>query len=104
MPGLSSSRSSLPAEEHHPHIPMLVMQAVVPRDYYSQLSDRTNRTLLEVGMVETRGWLPMPEQLRFKYALSVDGNTASTRLAMLLASDQVGCSGIGHLLLVGNVP
>jgi hypothetical protein len=70
-------------------VPWLGAQAVVPRDYYSQLSDRTNRTLLEVGMVETHGWLPIREQLRFKYALSVDGNTASTRLAMLLASDQV---------------
>jgi len=65
-------------------------QAVVPRNYYSQLSDATNRTLLEVGMVEDRGWLPIREQLAYKYALSVDGNTASTRLAMLLASDQVG--------------
>ena len=64
-------------------------QAVVPRNYYSALSDATNRTLLEVGMVEDRGWLPIREQLAYKYALSVDGNTASTRLAMLLASDQV---------------
>ena len=40
-------------------------------------------------MVEDRGWLPIREQLGYKYALSVDGNTASTRLAMLLASDQV---------------
>jgi len=79
---------------------------VVPRNYYSQLSDATNRTLLEVGMVEDRGWLPIREQLAYKYALSVDGNTASTRLAMLLASDQVGCCCIAasHLSSVNPVP
>ena len=73
---------------------------MVPRNYYSQLSDLTNRTLLEVGMVEERGWLPIREQLSYKYALSVDGNTASTRLAMLLASDQARshCVTLGSLI------
>lgn len=64
-------------------------QRVVPRDYYSDLSDATNDSHLDVGMVEKRGWLNIDAQLDHKYALSVDGNTASTRLQMLLAADQV---------------
>ena len=35
------------------------------------------------------GFLPIAQQLGHKYALTVDGNTASTRLAMVLATEQV---------------
>ncbi len=64
-------------------------QTVVPRNYFSDLSEATNGSHLDVGMVEKRGWLPIDAHLNHKYGLSVDGNTASTRLQMVLASDQV---------------
>jgi hypothetical protein len=35
------------------------------------------------------GYLPLAQQLGHKYALTVDGNTASTRLHMVLATEQV---------------
>lgn len=35
------------------------------------------------------GFVPLTQQAGHKYALTVDGNTASTRLAMVLATEQV---------------